>query len=101
MSPKSACPVLAVFNFLSKRWTLLILKALGSGKETFGDLKRELPGISPKILSERLSELAEHGYVDRTVIEGKPVKIRYSLTKKATSFKECLGSMEDWARAHA
>ncbi len=98
---QQSCPVLATFNFLSKRWSLLILKSLSEGVETFGDLKRALSGISPKILSERLSELVSEGYVERVVIDGKPVKIRYALTKKGTSFKECLKSMEAWAQEHA
>lgn len=78
----TSCPIQNVFNFLSKRWTLLILRSIREGTETFGDIKRSLGSISSRILSERLSELEQEGYIHRTVIDGKPVKIRYSISKK-------------------
>lgn len=92
------CPVLNVFWFLSKRWMLLILKTIGEWKETFWDIKRSLYWISSRILSERLQELQNEGYIDRTIINEKPVKIRYSLTKKWESLWVCLGYIEEWAK---
>lgn len=77
-----SCPIQSVFNFLSKRWMLLVLKSIHEERETFGDIKRSLGSISSKILSERLSELEQEGYILRSVIDGKPVKIRYSITEK-------------------
>lgn len=52
------CPILGMFSFLSKRWMLSILHALHNGETTFSGIKRSLPGMSGKILSERLQELA-------------------------------------------
>ena len=66
---KVSCPIQSVFNFLSKRWMLLVLKSIHEGRETFSDVKKSLGLISSKILSERLSELEQEGYIIRLVIE--------------------------------
>lgn len=89
-----SCPIQTVFNFLSKRWMLLILRSVHEGRETFGDVKRSLGTISSKILSERLSELELEGYITRMVTDGRPVKIRYSITEKGTKLGDCIISME-------
>lgn len=93
-----SCPIQSVFNFLSKRWMLLILRSIHEEKETFGDIKRSLGSISSKILSERLSELEQEGLITRSVTGEKPVKIRYAITKKGAKLGECLVSMETFIR---
>ncbi|EKE30180.1 MAG: HxlR family transcriptional regulator [uncultured bacterium (gcode 4)] len=92
------CPVMSVFWLLSKRWMLLILRSLNDWKETFGDIKRSLIWISSKILSERLSELQMEWYVDRVIIQEKPIKIRYSVTDKWKSLWDCIWEIDNWAR---
>ncbi len=97
---QKTCPVLWVFNFLSKRWMLLIIRSLNEWKETFWDIKRSVVWMSSRILSERLSELVDAWYADRTIINEKPLKIRYSITEKWKSLGQCVDQIDAWARAN-
>lgn len=92
------CTVLNIFSFLSKRWTLLIIKGLSEGATTFSDILRYLPGISSRILTERFRELEAEGFVKREVISESPIKIRYGLTEKGRSFEGCLGALAEWQK---
>jgi DNA-binding HxlR family transcriptional regulator len=70
------------FNLLSQKWTLQILYTLFLKSATgFGDLKRIL-GVNSRTLSDKLKSLKQYGYIERTVEEGPPLKVRYSLTTK-------------------
>jgi DNA-binding HxlR family transcriptional regulator len=88
-------------DFIGKRWTLLILLELFKGKgetKRFSELKRSLPDITPKMLSERLRELEVEGLVhhslDDTVV---PPKSMYTLTQSGHEFIEIIGSIKSWA----
>jgi DNA-binding HxlR family transcriptional regulator len=72
----------ASFTLLSQKWTLEILYTLFL-KPTFGfsGLKRTL-GVNSRTLSDKLKSLKEHGYVERNVEAGPPLKVKYSLTTK-------------------
>ena len=61
---------------------MVILKTMHDGCDTFTSIKQEIGGINQKILSARLSELEAVGFIAREVIQEKPIKIRYTLTKK-------------------
>jgi len=70
------------FNLLSQKWTLQILYTLFLKSTTgFGELKKIL-GVNSRTLSDKLKSLKQHGYIKRTVEEGPPLKVRYSLTTK-------------------
>jgi DNA-binding HxlR family transcriptional regulator len=70
------------FNLLSQKWTLQILYTLFLKSTTgFGELKKILR-VNSRTLSDKLKSLKQHGYIKRTVKEGPPLKVRYSLTTK-------------------
>lgn len=81
---------------VGKRWTPIIIRDLVSGKKRFGELERSLGGISPKTLSQRLSELEEWGIVNREIFAEVPVRVEYSLTEKGFGLKQIIDSMADW-----
>lgn len=93
------CPVLGLMNTLSKRWVMHTLRVIAEWKENFNEIKRAIPGISAKILSERLTELEEEGFIIRKVIDGKPIKIQYSFTERWKSLNERIELLNEWARA--
>jgi DNA-binding HxlR family transcriptional regulator len=70
------------FNLLFQKWTLEILYSLFL-KSTigFGEFKRVL-GVNSRTLSDKLKLLAEHGYIQRSVEEGPPLRVSYTLTAK-------------------
>ena len=67
------------FDFLGKRWNGLILGTLKTGSAGLSELRRAVSGISDSVLSERLTELAGAGIVERTVDDGPPVSVSYRL----------------------
>ncbi len=77
----SACPIATTFKILGKRWTIEIVRELSRGQTRFNELMKNVPGINSRMLSLRLEELENHGLIARTVLIGRPVRIKYTLTK--------------------
>ncbi len=74
------CPLEASLKLLAGAWTPQILWYLRSEPRRFGDLKRDLAGISAKVLTTRLRELEKRGVVTRTVMPSSPPTVEYALT---------------------
>jgi DNA-binding HxlR family transcriptional regulator len=86
-----------VFTLLGKRWNGVLIATLASGTVGFSDLKRAVAGISDSMLSERLTELAKAGIVDRTVDTGPPVSVEYQLTDAGLALLPALDGLSSWA----
>lgn len=81
MDTPSACPVDAVLKLLAGPWTTHVLWALQThGTLRFGVLKRAIPGISSRLLTERLRRLTAAGFVARHCVASVPPQVSYSLT---------------------
>ncbi|WP_305787239.1 winged helix-turn-helix transcriptional regulator [Symbioplanes lichenis] len=93
-------PLSRVMTLLGKRWSGLVLSTLLQGPVFFSDLKRAIPGISDRILNERLVELGELGLVTRTVLDGRPVRVRYEVTEHGGAIRPALAALTLWAEAH-
>jgi DNA-binding HxlR family transcriptional regulator len=85
------------FEFLGKRWNGVILGTLVSGAAGFAELRRAVTGISDSVLSERLTELCAAGLVVRTVDEGPPVAVGYTLTPAGQALLPALHELTTWA----
>jgi DNA-binding HxlR family transcriptional regulator len=86
-------------ELIGKRWSGAILAVLLDGPLHFSDIRRLVPDISDRLLSERLKELEAEGLVERRVIDGSPVRTEYSLTRKGKALGPSLRSIEGWAQA--
>jgi len=94
----SFCPQYhAAVELVGRRWTGAILRAMMSGLSRFTDLSNTIPGLSDKMLSERLKELEHCGIVERRVIPETPVRIEYCLTEKGLALHEVVQALSDWA----
>ena len=92
------CPIAKASEVLAERWTILIVRELGAGSETFGDFRRGLPRISPTLLSSRLKSLEDAGVLARTkTTEG----IRYTLTEAGRELKPIILQMGIWGHRWA
>ncbi|HEV2109468.1 MAG TPA: helix-turn-helix domain-containing protein [Thermomicrobiales bacterium] len=92
------CPVYHhAIELIGKRWTGAILRAMLSGATRFSDVTAAVPGLSDRLLSERLKELEAEGIVTRTVIPSTPVKIEYRLTPKGRALNDVIASVSEWA----
>jgi DNA-binding HxlR family transcriptional regulator len=88
----------AAVELVGKRWSGAILSALTSGALRFGELAQAVPGMSDRLLSQRLRELEDKGLVERTVQEGAPVRVSYSLTEKGADLDPTLRELHTWAQ---
>lgn len=90
---------LRVFRLIGKRWTLPILAALMQGPARFSEVGRAVPGISERVMSERLQELCEAGLVERLVDPGPPLGTRYRLTPGGECLRPALEQLLEAADA--
>jgi len=87
----------AAVELVGRRWTGAILRAMMSGVHRFSDLSSTIPGLSDKMLSERLKELESCGIVERHVTPETPVRIEYCLTDKGLALHQVVQALSDWA----
>jgi DNA-binding HxlR family transcriptional regulator len=91
--PPAECPLEDCLNFLGGAWTTKILWYLRAEPRRFGDLKRDLGGISAKVLTTRLRELEDRGVVARQVLPTSPPTVEYSLTPFGFKFQPVLDAI--------
>lgn len=89
-----------VFGVLGKRWTGMVIAALMSGPGHYAELCRAVPGISERMLSDRLMELGTLGLVLRTVEEGPPLRVSYRLTDAGQALKPAMAELTRWAQKY-
>jgi DNA-binding HxlR family transcriptional regulator len=89
-----------VFGLLGKRWSGVILGLLLEGPARFAVIARAIPGISERMLSDRLTELAKAGILDREVLPGPPLGVVYRLTDKGRALGPGLLKLGEWAELH-
>jgi DNA-binding HxlR family transcriptional regulator len=101
-----ACPVqfvLAVndtLNVINGKWKLPIIGSLLFDKKRFTEIQRNIPKITPRMLSKELKDLEMNGMVKRTVYDTIPVSVEYELTDSARSLGEVLDKMLEWGLQH-
>jgi DNA-binding HxlR family transcriptional regulator len=89
-----------VFELLGKRWTGPIISVLMERPVHFADLRRAIPGISERMLSDRLAELGSVDLVVREVDEGPPLRVAYRLTERGAAMEPALKELSKWAESH-
>ncbi|MET7763451.1 helix-turn-helix domain-containing protein [Streptomyces sp. NPDC005336] len=89
-----------VFELFGKRWTGLIVAVLTERGAYFAELRRAIPGISERMLSDRLTELAAAGLVVREVDAGPPLRVAYRLTDAGKALEPALKELARWAEDH-
>lgn len=85
-------------EIVGKRWTGAILYSLYFGRSRFSELTAAVPGLSGRLLSERLKELEAEGIVRRTVFPETPVRIEYQLTEKGRALGGVLRALDLWSQ---
>ncbi len=93
------CPVEDWLAFLDHRWNALILWHLSVTTKRFRDLEDCLPGITPKVLTERLRELERRDLVTRSPLASFPRGMVYELSPRARGIVAILDQIEAWSRA--
>lgn len=91
------CPVRSVLDKIGDKWSLLLLMTLSGGPLRFNELKRRVPDISQKMLTQTLRELQRDGMVAREVFPTVPPAVEYRLTALGESVLGPFGALVIWA----
>jgi DNA-binding HxlR family transcriptional regulator len=92
------CPLYhRAIEIIGRRWTGAIIRALLSGATRFTEIRSIVPGLSDRLLSERLKELEAEGIVERRVLPHTPVRIEYLLTPKGEALASVVQAASTWA----
>lgn len=86
-------------ELVGKRWSGAVIRALLPGPQRFNSLLGGIPGISDRVLTERLRELELAGIVERLVDPGPPVRVSYRLTARGRALAPVVEAVTDWAEA--
>ncbi len=92
------CPVYQrAIELIGQRWNGAILRALLSGATRYSEVEAAIPGLSHRMLSDRLRHLEAEGIVRREVFPETPVRVEYRLTEKGRDLAAVLGAVSAWA----
>jgi DNA-binding HxlR family transcriptional regulator len=100
MDSRSAVSAVAL-TALGGRWRTIVLAAIRNGASGFAQLRREIPGISEKMLSAALHDLTSAGFVRRTEVRQRPLEVRYTLSEGGCKIAPALASLNEWGEAFA
>ena len=92
-----ACPIRGILDRLGDKWTTLIVIALAQRPHRFSDVRRAIPDISKRMLTQTLRDLERDGLVARRVFPTKPPSVEYRLTGLGESLLPPLLALIDWA----
>ena len=93
-------PVRDALDVLNGKWKLPIIVALSFGEKRFGEIAREVQGITDRMLSKELRDLEVNGLVKRTIHDTYPVKVTYELTPHSKTLGEVIESLRKWGMLH-
>lgn len=94
------CSVRAVLDRIADKWTALVITILSGGPIGYAELRRSAAGVSHKMLAQTLRKLERDGFVNRTVVDARPVRVTYSLTPFGETIVPPLAALRQWASAH-
>ncbi len=94
------CPVATTVQMIGNKWKLLILRNLLARPWRFNELRKNLEGISQKVLTENLRQMEEDGLITRTVYAEVPPRVEYALTELGESMRPILDAMQVWGNAY-
>ena len=102
MSQRSVSPAYCprfqrAVELVGRRWSGVIVRGLLAGRTRFSDLEALVPGLSPRLLSERLKELEAAGVIERHVIPATPIRVEYHLTDAGRELAAAVKALSQWA----
>jgi DNA-binding HxlR family transcriptional regulator len=98
--PLADCPVRDVLDRIGDKWSTLMVISLAGGPRRFGQLRRAIPDISKRMLTQTLRDLERDGLITRHVFPTKPPSVEYRLSRLGESLLAPLSALADWAENH-
>lgn len=93
-----ACPVATTVQLIGSKWKLLIIRDLMQRPWRFNELRRDLEGISQKVLTDSLRSMEEDGIITRTVYPEVPPRVEYALSDLGKSMRPIMDAMAEWGQ---
>jgi DNA-binding HxlR family transcriptional regulator len=97
---KRRCGAQEVLELIANKWTALVIYVLARGTKRHAELRREIDGVSQKMLTQTLRNLERDGLVRRTVYPVVPPRVEYALTPLGRTLIEPLGALCHWSERH-
>lgn len=97
---QDTCPIDYTIHLIADKWSMWILWSLLDGPMRFGELRRTIPGITEKMLTQQLKKFESYQIITRTVYPQVPPKVEYSLTPNGESLKPIMLSIRQWGQDH-
>ncbi len=93
-------PVRDTLDIIGGKWKLLILISVWEGNNHFREIERSIPKLSTKVLSKELKDLEENRLLTRTVLNGFPVRTKYTPTEYSKTLEKVILELHDWGVNH-
>lgn len=90
------CPIEYTISLISGKWKVILIKELSKKPMRYGELLKEIPAISSKVLIQHLRELEEDGLIDRKIFPEIPPKVEYSLNERGRSLYNIFIELRKW-----
>ncbi len=97
---KMLLPVKDALDILNGKWKIPIILSLSFGVKRFKQIQREIPGLTPKMLSKELKDLEINGLLERRVYDSLPVSVEYEITPYGNTLKPLIGELHKWGSKH-
>ncbi len=94
------CPSRQLLDLVTSKWVCLVLAALADGPRRHSELRRDIAGVSQKMLTQTLRDLERDGLVTREVTPSVPVRVDYALTDLGEGLREVIQPLKTWAEAN-
>ena len=98
---EGTCPLRGILDRLGDKWCAYVITRLSFGPKRYNELRREIDGISQRMLTRTLRGLERDGYVSRTVHPSVPPSVNYALTDLGESLYRAIVDLDAWASVHA
>ena len=100
MKKRSTCPAACALDLAGDKWTLLVVRDLLRGRNTYGKLAASDEGIPTNILADRLKKMEQAGLIAAKPYQERPVRYSYALTAKGRDLEYVLGAVARWGKKH-
>jgi DNA-binding HxlR family transcriptional regulator len=97
---RSPCPIANALDVLGDKWSLLVVRDMLRGKQTFNELLRSPERIPTNLLADRLARMQRAGLIGREPYQRRPVRYAYQLTDKGKALGEVLKAYVQWGKRH-
>lgn len=94
------CPIGATIKIIGGKWKILILFSLNEGTKRFNELRREMPGITQRMLTNQLRELEKDKIISRRIYAEVPPKVEYALTDIGKTLNPVLDALSKWGKCY-